>query len=65
MSLRLHYFYVTNSYVGGQVWSVSSSHFLSTQYLKNAMMDKIHICYVDVTGTQGVPCFKVTLNSHY
>ena len=64
MSLRLHYVCVTSSYVGGQVWSVSLSHFLSRQYLKNGMMDEIQIWYVDVTSTQGLPCFKVTLNSH-
>ena len=63
MSLRLHYFCVTSSYVGGQVWSVSS-HFLSRQYLKNGMMDEIQIWHVDVTGTQCVPYFKATLNSH-
>ena len=57
MSLRLHYFCVTSSYVGGQVWSVSLSHFLSRQYLKNGMMDEIQIWPVDVTGTHGVPCF--------
>ena len=34
-----------------------------SQYLKNGMMDEIQIWHVDVTGTQGVPCFKVTLNS--
>ena len=64
MSLRLHYFSVTSSYVGGQVWSVSLSHFLPRQYLKNVMMDEIQSWHVDVTGTQGVPYFKVTLNSH-
>ena len=61
MSLRLHCFYVNSSYVGGQVWSVSLSHFLPRQYFKNGMMDEIHIWHVDVTRTQGVPCFKVTL----
>ena len=63
MSLRLHYLCVTSSNVGGRVWSVSS-HFLPRQYLKNGMMDEIQIWHVDVTGTQGVPGFKVTLNSH-
>ena len=33
----------------------------SGQYLKNGMMDQIR--HVDVTGPQGVPYFKVTLNS--
>ena len=37
---------------------------LPRQYLKNGMMDEIQIWHVDVTGTQGVPCFKVILNSH-
>ena len=63
MSLKLHYFCVTSSYVEGQVWSLLS-HLLPRVYLKNGMMDEIQIWYVDVTGTQGVPCFKVTLNSH-
>ena len=27
-------------------------------------MDEIQIWHVDVTGTEGVPYFKVTLNSH-
>ena len=27
-------------------------------------MDSIQICHVVVTGFQGVPYFKVTLNSH-
>ena len=44
--------------------SVSLSHFLSRQYLKYGIMDEIQIWHVDVTRTQGVPCFKVTLNSH-
>ena len=64
MSLRLHYFCVTSSYVGGQVWSVTLSHFLPRQYLKNSMMDEIQIWHVDVTGTPCVPYFKVTLNPH-
>ena len=63
MSLRLHYFCVTSSYVGRQIWSVSLSHFLSREYLKNGMMDLIHNWHVHVTGPQGVPYFKVTLNS--
>ena len=42
---------------------VSSSHFLSRQYLKTGIMDEIPIWHVDVTGTQGVSCFMVTLNS--
>ena len=31
---------------------------------QNGMMDEVQIWHVDVTGTQSVPCFKVTLNSH-
>ena len=50
MSLRLHYFCVTSSYIGGQIWSVFLSHFLSRQYLKNGMMDEIQIWHVVVTG---------------
>ena len=64
MSLMLHYFCVTSSYVGGQVWSVSLSHFLPRQYLKNGMMDEIQIWHVVVTGDQGVSYSKVTLNSN-
>ena len=63
MSLRLHYFCVTSNYVGGQIWSVSLSHFLSKKYLKISMMGSIQIWHVHVIGPQGVPYFKVTLNS--
>ena len=63
MSLRLHYFCVTSSYVGGQIWSVSLAHFLSREYLKNGMKDLIQTWHVHVTGPQGVPYFKVTLIS--
>ena len=61
MSLRLHYFCVTSTYVGGQIWSVSLAHLLSREYLKNGMKDLIQTWHV--TGPQGVPYFKVTLNS--
>ena len=38
--------------------------FVSRQYLKNGLMVSIQVCHVAVTGFQGVPYFKVTLNSH-
>ena len=43
----------------------------SREYLKNGLSDLIQIWHVDVTGPggvlypQGVPYFKVTLNSHW
>ena len=37
---------------------------MSGQYLKNGLTDSIQIWHVVVTGFQGVPYFKVTLNSH-
>ena len=40
-----------------------SGYTLSREYLKNGMMDSIQIWYGHVTGPQGVPYFKVTLNS--
>ena len=40
-----------------------SSHFLSGQYLKNGLTDQIHTWHVDVTGPEGVPNCKVTLNT--
>ena len=38
--------------------------FVSGQYLENGLTDSIQIWHLVVTGFQGVPYFKVTLNSH-
>ena len=37
---------------------------VSRQFLENGLTDSIQIWHVVVTGIQGVPCFKMTLNSH-
>ena len=37
--------------------------FVSGQYLKNGFTDSIQIWHVVVIGFQGLPYFKVTLNS--
>ena len=64
MSLRLHYFVSLAAMLEDKYGQCHCYTFLPRHYLKNGMMDAIQIWHVDVAGTQGVPCFKVTLNSH-
>ena len=38
--------------------------FVIGRYLKNGLMESVQILHVIVTSFEGVPYFKVTLNSH-
>ena len=57
------YFKVTST-LSGNILISSLIFFVFEQYLKNELTDSIQIWHVVVTGFQGVPYFKVTLNSH-
>ena len=50
-----------NHFVLSPLASMSVSHFVSRQYLKNRLIDSIKLCHVDVTGPQVVLYCKVTL----
>ena len=43
---------------------LSLSFFFSSPYLKNGLTDSIQIWHMVVTSFEGVPYFKVTLNSY-